>query len=349
MSVAEADRHTAATRRFAKKLGLRLVSPHSLSLGRRRRGKLFGYLDRHGNLIRDRKTIDRLASLAVPPAYENVRYAADPKSHLQAVGVDAAGRLQYRYHPDWEKVREVRKAKRLSRLVEALPKIRRAVTHLLKGSEPTREFAFAAVVELVSRTAIRPGGDAYVRERGTRGAATLRKSHVTIDGRCIVLSFVGKGGKHIRKECDAPVLLRAIKVLRKLPGPRLFQYRGDDGAVHRVHAAQVNVFLREIAGTKISLKDLRTLTASAAVLDSLARVAPAESAKGRKRQVLEAVKQAADELANTPTICRKSYVHATVVSAFEDGKLSRFADKLRSRSPARREQVLAQVVAAASI
>lgn len=335
--------------RLALKLKLKVVSVDDLTWSRRRRGKVFGYLDDSGQLIRDRAIVDRLAALAVPPAYEEVRYAPDPNAHLQAIGRDAAGRLQYRYHSEWDKIRELRKTRHLARLIEALPRIRRSVAQHLSGDEPTREFAFAAVVELVARTAIRPGSESYARIRGTRGATTLLKSNVAIEGDALALCFRGKGGKQIRKETDAARLIHAVQVLSKLPGRRLFQYRTDDGEVCAVKTAQVNEFLREIAGTRISLKDLRTLLASAAVMESLARVRPAESARARKRQVLEAVREAAEELANTPAICRRSYVHDSVVSAFENGLLERFATTLKScRSSAKREQVLAQVVMTAS-
>lgn len=299
--------------------------------------------------MRDAATIKRFNAMAVPPAYVEVRYASDPASHLQAVGRDAAGRLQYRYHPDWEKVRETRKARRLARLIEVLPKIRRSVAQHLGNDSPTREFALAAVIELVARTAIRPGNESYAKLNGTRGATTLLKSNVAIEDDCIVLAFRAKGNKAVRKECDAARLVRAVDVLRKLPGRRLFQYRDDNGAVRTVNTAQVNAFLREIAGIRISLKDFRTLMASAAVLESLARVVPAESVRGRRKQVLEAVRAAADELSNTPTICRKSYVHDTIVTAFEGGILERFALTLKGcRSPAKREQILAKVVLAAA-
>lgn len=287
--------------------------------------------------------------MAVPPAYRDVRYSADPNSHLQAVGIDAAGRLQYRYHADWEKVREQRKAHRLARLVGALPKIRRKVSAYLSGDEPTREFALSAVIELIARTAIRPGNESYARLNGTRGATTMLKSNVTLEDDSFVLTFKAKGGKAVRKECDAAKLVRAIGILRTVPGKRMFQYRDNSGTVRTVSTSTVNGFLREIAGIKISLKDFRTLMASAVVLESLSRVTPAASERGRKKQVLEAVRAAADELSNTPAICRKSYVHDTIVTAFEDGILERFAATMTGyRTQAKREALLAQVVTAAA-
>jgi DNA topoisomerase-1 len=257
--------------------------------------------------------------------------------------------LQYRYHADWEKVREHRKAHRLAKLVAALPKIRRNVSMHLSGDAPTREFALSAVIELIARTAIRPGNESYARLNGTRGATTLLKSNVTLEDDCVVLTFTGKGGKAVRKECDAAKLVRAIGILNTVPGKRMFQYRDNSGTVRTVSTTTVNAFLREIAGIKISLKDFRTLMASAVVLESLSRISPAASARGRKRQVLEAVRAAADELSNTPAICRKSYVHDTIVTAFEEGILERFAATMTGyRSQSKREALLAQVVTAAA-
>jgi len=346
------DRHGArvSVERLASELGLTLGTQDALTIRRIKRGKSYSFIRANGTRIRHAGTIRRLNAMAVPPAYAEVRYAADPTFHLQAVGRDAAGRLQYRYHADWEKVRERRKAHRLATLVGALPKIRRAVSQHLSGDQPTREFALAAVIELVARTAIRPGNESYARLNGTRGATTLLKSNVTIEDDCIVLTFRAKGGKAVRKECDAAKLVRAMSILRGVPGKRMFQYKDEGGTTRLVSTAQVNAFLREMSGIKISLKDFRTLMASAVVLESLSRLSPAASARGRRKQVLDAVRAAADELSNTPTICRKSYVHDTIVTAFEDGILERFAATMKGyRSQAKREQLLIQVVATAGL
>lgn len=328
-----------------RRLGLRYISTDALTIRRKRRGDRFTFVSARGRTIRDEITRARLQRLAVPPAYEDVLYAADPRAHIQAIGRDAAGRLQYRYHADWEKVRERRKAKRLQRLVAALPRIRRTVNKHLATAAPTREFALAAVIELVSCSAIRPGSESYAKASGTRGAATLLKSNIAVNGATVALKFRAKGGKTIEKALRDPRIVNAVRVLSQLPGRRLFQYRGDNG-VRIVTAGDVNAFLREIAGVKISLKDFRTLCASAAALEALVRIAPAPSARGRRRQVKEAVVSVSEQLANTPAICRKSYVHETVVAAFENGRLRRFSDVLKGRrSPAHRERLLAQVVA----
>jgi DNA topoisomerase I len=333
---------------LAKEHGLKLGDQNQLTIRRIRRGKSYSFVRANGSHVRDARTIRRLHAMAVPPAYADVRYSPDPNSHLQAVGRDAAGRLQYRYHADWEKIREHRKAHRLAKLVGALPKIRRHVSMHLSGGEPTREFALSAVIELIARTAIRPGNETYARMNGTRGATTLLKSNVMLEDESFILSFKAKGGKAVRKECDAAKLVRAVRILRELPGKRMFQYRDASGTVRTVSTTTVNVFLREIAGIKISLKDFRTLMASAVVLESLSRISPAASHRGRKRQVLDAIRAAADQLSNTPAICRKSYVHDTIVTAFEEGILERFGATMKGyRTQKKREQLLAQVVLAA--
>ena len=244
--------------------------------------------------------------MAVPPAYAEVRYSPPiPHSHLQAVGRDAAGRLQYRYHPEWERVRETQKAQRLGALVEVLPKIRRAVTQHLATSETSKAFALAAVIELIAGTALRPGSEEYARKHGTRGASTLLKSNVRLSGDNITLVFRGKGSKDIRKEFTDARLASAITTLRTLPGPRLFQYKD----VRRHPAGQY------ARGQRLPQGDRRLQRAaegfphplaSAAVLDNLARMVPADSAKKRRKQVLDAVKAAAEELTNTPAMCRRA-------------------------------------------
>ena len=245
-------------------------------------------------------------------------------------------------------MRETRKAQRLAQFVGALPRIRRKVGHVLLQEDLTKNFALAAVIELVAHSSIRAGSEAYAKDHGTRGAATLLKSNVRLADGKVALHFRAKGGKDFERHIEAPRLAEAIETLRKLPGKRLFQYRGENGDIHPVHAQDVNQFLQAIAEVAITLKDFRTLCASAAVLEELSALEPAKSASGRKKQVLEAVRNAAEELANTATVCRKSYVHDAVVEAFENGVLEDYADALKAtRSPAKREQVLAEVVGGA--
>ncbi len=243
------SRLSPSTTKLLKRLGLKYITTAELTIRRRQHGRGFGYFQADGTAVRAAEK-RRLAALAVPPAYEGVLYAPDPNAHIQAVGRDAAGRLQYRYHRQWQRVREMRKARRLARLADALPRIQRSVSQHLNSTAPSREFALAAVVELVARGAIRPGSEQYARLRGTRGAATLLKSNASVYGETVKLRFRAKGAKLIEKEIHAPKLASAIDVLQHLPGRRLFQYRDGDGVVHAANAREVNQFLRSLPGWK---------------------------------------------------------------------------------------------------
>ena len=329
------------TARLAEERGLRIVGPDELTLRRQRRGKGFVFLHPTGTPVRDRNEIARLRSLAVPPAYVDVRYAADPSAHLQAVGTDAAGRLQYRYHPQWTEVREALKARRLEGLARALPAIRRAVGRNLGGETCNASFTVAAVVELVALTAIRAGGEEYARERGTRGATTLLKSNVKLADGCVSLQFKAKGGKVVAKEVRDKRFVAAVERLLALPGRRLFQCQDERQNVRAIRAQEVNRFLQEVSGRRISLKDFRTLVASIEALDGLAGTAPATSQRARRSQVRAVVSEVSEQLANTPTVCRKSYVHDAVVAAFENGAL---AKPRQRRSTVAKAEALAKLV-----
>lgn len=338
-----------SARKLAKKLGLRLTAPEGLHIRRKRAGEGWAFFNGQGRRIRDRQLVARLNRLAVPPAYQDVFYASDPKAHLQAVGRDAAGRLQYRYHPDWEKIRDIRKAQRLAYFIEGLPRIRRIVASALKAGKPNRELALASVVALVDASSIRAGNEGYARERKTRGATTLLKSNVQCSGDVLTLSFRAKGGKQVHKEVRNARLCKALAVLRKLPGSRLFQFQSEDGAIRSLTSQDVNLYLKEIAACEISLKDFRTLCGSSDALEALACVDPASSERGRKKQIKQALETAARSLENTATVCRKSYVHPAILTAFETGTLKPFADALKSaRSSTRKEQAVAEIIVAAA-
>jgi len=335
--------------RFMRELGLRYASAADLTIRRRRSGAGFVYTNGRGKRLRDERTLYRLKRLAVPPAYEDVVYALDPNAHLQARGRDSAGRAQYRYHPDWEKVRELRKARRLAKLAVLLPRIRAWMTRQLRGNEATRDFALASVVALVATTALRPGSETYLQQHGTRGAATLLKTNTAIKGSRIELRFRGKGGKDVHKEVESRPLARAFKILCKLPGKRLFQYRDEDGTVHALRRRDINAALQAITGHAITLKDFRTLTGSALALEELSAIEPKGSARGRRRQILATMRNVAAELVNTPAVCRRSYVHAAVVEAFESGMLYSLAQRHAGRRRATlREHLLGEVLAAAT-
>ena len=279
-----------------KRLGLRYISTDELTIRRKRIGDSFTFVSARGRTIRDELTRARLKRLAVPPAYEEVLYAADPRAHIQAIGRDAAGRLQYRYHADWEKVRERRKAKRLQRLVEAMPRVRRAVNkHLAaRGADARvrtrrRDRARRLQCDPAGQREL-PQGERHARRHDVaqverRGARRAHRAEIPRQGRQAHREGFPLSARRKRDQ-------RAERAFRESVCSSI---AAEDG-VRIVTASDVNAFLREIAGVKISLKDFRTLSASAAALEALAHVEPASSERGRKRQVKEAVTAVSEEL-----------------------------------------------------
>ncbi len=314
-----------------------MVSPERLTIRRCPAGKGFYYRDARDRRVSDPKTLARIRGLAIPPAYAEVQIAADPRAHIQAVGRDAAGRLQYRYHPDWTEVRERHKTERLRRILDALPKLRAAVARDLAEGGTGRTAALACAVALMDESHIRVGNDCYARRNGGRGTATLLKSDAAIDADGVTLSFFGKGGKRLSGEVRDPRLAAALARLAELRGRRLLQWRPETGRPRPIRAAEVNAYLKAIAGVGLSAKDFRMLGANVAAADLLAAEAPGPSQAARKRQFDAAVKAVAERLGNTPAVVRKSYVQACVRAAFEAGELAEAAR--RARAGARRSRI----------
>lgn len=313
----------------ARQAGLRLVSPEALSLRRQRRGRGFSYHDEAGRAVTDDRVLARVRALAIPPAYREVRIAPQADGHIQAVGRDEAGRLQYLYHPRWEDVREAQKVEHLAALCAALPAIRGRIARGLRRPEPDREKALAAIVALIDRTHIRVGCSDYVHLGRSRGAATLLKRHVEVEGSRIRLDFRGKHRLPVQCALHAPALARALEELRALRGSRMFKYRDAQGRIRKVEAAEVNRWLQEVSDAPVTAKDFRTLAATATAGERLAGVAPDPRVTHRRRQIAAVMAEVAGMLGNTPAVARRSYVHRRLVEAFESGGLQRLHAGLR--------------------
>ncbi|MGF1625666.1 MAG: DNA topoisomerase IB, partial [Alphaproteobacteria bacterium] len=306
----------------AETLGLHYVAAGSLPIRRRRCGRGFVYLDGKGRRLTDAATLARIRSLVLPPAYTDVRISDDAHAHLQATGLDEAGRLQYRYHPGWEAVREQEKLDRLVLLSRSISRIRARLARDLEAPTGSKTLALAAVVLTIDQTHIRIGCEDYVHSGRSRGAATLLKHQVRVGGDSVQFAFRGKGGHPFDCAVVSPPLARTVAGLQSLPGRRLFQYRDDKGRLYRVSSADVNAYLRQIAKAPVSAKDFRALAANAQACNSLAKLEPAGSEAGRRRQVAGVIRDVATMLGNTPAVARKSYVHHRVVEAFLCGALS---------------------------
>jgi DNA topoisomerase-1 len=271
----------------------------------------------------------RIKQLAIPPGWTEVCIAQDARAHIQAVGRDAEGRLQYRYHPDWDNARSEAKAQRLLRLGSALPPLRNAVRKALSNPKLTRTKVIAAVVRLIDRALLRPGYEEYAKGSGARGASTLLKSDVSVEDDKVVLEFDGKGGKPVKRELKDKTLARILKKLSSLRGRRLFSVPDENGQARPVTASEVNAFLAEASGTDVTAKDFRTFRASAEALALLTENNGHESEKLRKKAVIEAADKASKMLVNTRMVARSSYIHPSVIKAYESRKLE--AALLRGR------------------
>jgi DNA topoisomerase I len=301
---------------------LRMIDVGELDILRRRAGRGFAYFDSLGRHIKDPEILARIRKLAVPPAYVEVRIASDDRAHLQAIGRDAAGRWQYRYHVNWNDIREKRKVVRVADLLAALPRIRLCVRRDMASRQLDKAKAAACAVAMIDESHIRVGGESYARSDGGCGAATLLKRHVSIGRDTIRLQFPGKGGKIVRRLIVERALARALRQIAKLPGRRLLQFLDEPGPPRPLTASDVNDYLQRVSNASVSAKDFRTAAASALAAEKLAAIAePPLSESERKRQISAVMRLIAAELVNTPAIVRKSYVHTMVEKSFRNGAL----------------------------
>jgi DNA topoisomerase-1 len=300
--------------------GLIWVSDRMPGIQRRRRGKGFVYVDAQGRPVRDNATLQRIRRLAVPPAYRAVWICPWPHGHLQATGRDARGRKQYRYHAQWQAQRGATKFDRLAAVGQALARIRRRVAaDLADAAQPTRGVVLATLVRLLDTTCVRIGNAEYTRSNGSYGLTTLRNAHAGISGSRVQLRFRGKGGIEHLLRVDDPRVARVVRRCRELPGQDLFQYLDEDGSLHAVGSADVNAYLAEAAGERITAKEFRTWHASVQALalllddreDGPGTAGAGVSATQRLQAVVCAV---ARRLGNTPTVCRKAYIHPAVLA-----------------------------------
>ena len=289
---------------------------------RRRAGKRWHYLDPSGSRITNPDTIARIDALAIPPAWTDVWICTRANGHVQATGRDQKGRKQYRYHPQFRARREELKFADLIPFGEALGGVRRQLDADLKLPGLPEERVLALVITLLDRTRMRVGNEDYAQTNKTFGLTTLRDRHVRFAGDGLTFCFVGKGGRKHDVCLDDPKLAKLVRRCRDLPGQQLFQWEDKDGLLHPVGSSRVNERIRELAGIDATAKTFRTWGATVRAAELLAAESPPTSARAAKSAVLEAVDEVANELGNTRTVARASYVHPAVPASFEAGKLA---------------------------
>lgn len=297
---------------------LRRSTPGTPGITRRRSGRGFTYRDAAGAPV-DLDTRERAASLAIPPAWTDVWICPYPNGHVQATGVDAAGRRQYLYHQQWREQKDRVKFDRALELAGALPAARRQVTIDLRGSDAGRERVLAGAFRMLDRGSLRVGSEQYVEANGSHGLSTLLGRHVTVGSEVITLAFPAKGGIEWSSTIEDPDLARLLRMLKRRGGDeRLLAWRDGD-EWRPLSAEEINDDVRRRTGGDFTAKDFRTLRGTVAAAVSLARSGPQPSAAARARAVKRAADAAAEVLGNTPAIARKSYIDPRVIDRFERG------------------------------
>jgi len=321
------NRRGLARRKNLRSLGARFVSDASTGgalryftdrhVGIRRIsvGKRFIYRDPHGRRVRDRETLHRIRSLVIPPAWIDVWISPLANGHLQSTGRDSRGRKQYLYHPRWREVRDAAKFDRLLNFAGRLPRLRRRLRRDLASKGISREKVLATVVRLLELTSIRVGNEEYARNNGSFGLTTFRNHHAQVNGESIRFQFRGKSGKFHSVSITNPRLARVVRKCQELPGHELFEYVDDKGELHEINSGDVNAYLRDVMGEDFTAKDFRTWAGTLLASEYLRRHGACKTMAESNRTVKKMVKSVAERLGNTPTVCRKSYIHPIVIES----------------------------------
>jgi DNA topoisomerase I len=305
----------------AESAGLTYVSDEEPGIRRKKAGKGFTYVRPGGGKVEDEATLKRIRKLAVPPAYTDVWICSKANGHIQATGRDAKGRKQYRYHPDFRAIRESTKYEHMLEFAKALPAVRARIAEHMGLRGLPREKVLATVVHLLESTLIRVGNDDYAKENKSYGLTTLRNRHVEVDGAELRFEFKGKSGKTWRLQVKDRRIAKVVRACQDLPGQELFGYVEEDGEHRDVTSSDVNAYLREITGRDVTAKDFRTWQGTVLAAMALQEFQSFDTQAALKKHVKAAIEQVAARLGNTPTICRKCYIHPEILTAHAEGQL----------------------------
>ena len=308
----------------AKSVGLRYFVNAAQGYFRIRNEASFDFVDQDKKRLKDKAILERIKKLVIPPAWENVWISPFKHGHLQATGIDAKGRKQYRYHADWNKIRNQSKFHRLGRFAAALSKIRAQVESDLKRSGLPYEKIVALVVKLIELTNIRIGNDAYKKLYGSFGLTTLRDRHVKFDKANIYFDFTGKKGIKHKISLQSKKLANIVQKCKDIPGQDLFQYYDSNNIQHTIGSADVNKYLRNITEEDFTAKDFRSWAGSVNALREFQQAGKFTSESDCKRKIVAVIDSVAAKLGNTRTVCRKYYIHPTVIAAYEKGTIQQY-------------------------
>ena len=307
--------------------GLRYVSDRSPGYSRARRKAGFVYYDTGGKRIVNLQILRRIKAIGVPPAYESVWICPSPNGHLQATGVDARGRKQYRYHVRWRELRDQNKYSHVLAFAEALPALRARVASDMGKPGMPREKVIATIVSLLEKTLIRVGNAEYASQNQSYGLTTMRRRHVSIARGGLLFQFVGKSGKTWKLQVHDKRVVAVVKRCAEIPGHDLFKYLDEEGMPHTVDSSDVNGYIKDATGQDFSAKDFRTWAGTVLAAMALREFAIYDSHAQAKRNVVAAIEKVSRALGNTPTICRKCYIHPEVLTAYLSGDLAATIDE----------------------
>ncbi|MCO6187825.1 DNA topoisomerase IB [Rhizobium sp. L1K21] len=324
------ENNNADIEKEIRRSGLVYVSDHEPGILRERRGRGFSYRYPDGSLVRDEEVKARIKALGIPPAHERVWICMNPQGHLQATGFDARGRKQYRYHPEWQKLRSEQKFDRLIAFAEMLPRIRRVARRDAEDISEIRNAVLGTLVLLLDAAHLRAGSWEYLDDNGTYGATTLMKRHVSF-GNSLKIRFRGKGNRILQRSLHAPKLQKTLERIADLPGRELFSWRDNDGNLHKVDSGLLNQYLDDICeGTgSVSAKVFRTWGGTLAAFQQAATAIR----RGESPSIKSLCEAAAEELCNTASICRSSYVHPSVIATAVDDKAAKQLEDILNHPP----------------
>src|SRR3954462_15910565 len=305
----------------AESVGLRHVSDGRPGFRRKKAGSGFTYSRADGSRLTERDALRRIKALAIPPAWTDVWICPRADGHIQATGRDAKGRKQYRYHARFREVRESTKYEHVVEFADALPAIRETVREHMALRGLPRKKVLATVVHLLETTLIRVGNDDYAKQNNSYGLTTLKNRHVAVEGDEVRFRFTGKSGKQWSLRVKDRRVAKIVRACQELPGQELLQYLDDEGKPQDVTSSDVNAYLKEITGKDITAKDFRTWAGTVLAAMALNEMQSFDNAAQAKRNLRTAIENVAARLGNTPTICRKCYVHPDVLTTYPDGKL----------------------------
>jgi len=326
----------------AEEAGLIYIHDFLPGIRRKRNGKNFQYIDPKKKIIKDKKTLERIKALIIPPAWKDVWICTKPNGHLQATGRDAKNRKQYRYHTKWRVVRDQTKYDRMMAFGEALPKIRKQVKKDIALPGMPREKILATVIEVMEKTLIRIGNEEYAKENHSYGLTTLQGKHVDVHGSTVRFHFKGKSGVKHDIALHDKRLAKIIQRCNDLPGHELFEYRDENWKVHSIGSADVNNYLKTISGDDFTAKDFRTWYGTVLAAEALKSFKKFDSQAEAKKNVIQAIEMVAKKLGNTRSVCRKCYIHPAIMESYMDRTLiknlkvqikSMISSKLKSLRP----------------